>query len=424
MVSGSLVGRERRPLLVALSLILIVAIGTCLLLARGARAQLTDEAVRNARIAAQTQLTPLLSERDLEVPITGQRYEEVSAGVQEKFTTPGPITAVTIWSSMGRILYSTDQSVVGTRPSYMRDLAYSVANGSTKSSVSSGVLKTYAPVWVQPGGAVAVAEMDQPYGPIVAEADHTWYRLALALVLALVATIALLVLSIRSKAFRSRAASKVAPAVVYEPSRPTKAVSTPEPSHEAAPVYAQPGFRDVEEARQVAEERARAAEEEYRTLQAEHKEALEQIEMLEAQVEVRRTTSSQAEEEVRTLRDKVREATERLDRAEVDANALRERLALQKAHLDRTQGEVQTARERMKELERELEAAHAELEQLRSRAHIAKLSEALQGLAAKASAEQEPAEDVVLDTQAGSPTVIIGRSTTPTGPSPSEREGG
>ncbi|HEX6330748.1 MAG TPA: hypothetical protein VF129_05600 [Actinomycetota bacterium] len=77
---------------------------------------------------------------------------------------------VRLFSPLGRILYAEQSKVMGTRPSYLRDLTFRVAGGDVQRLVRGGKLLTYVPVWLTPGGPVAVAELSQPLGSLQSEA--------------------------------------------------------------------------------------------------------------------------------------------------------------------------------------------------------------------------------------------------------------
>jgi len=376
----SVAGRARRPLLAILSVFLVAGIGVSLYFGHGAGLRATTAAARSARLAAQLDLAPMLTARDLEAPVTGTRYYELSAQIKEGITSAGPIDGVRIWSSSGRILYDGDQRLVGTHPTYIHDLAAGVTNGSTQSFVEAGVLKTYVPLWLEPGGTVVIAQMDQASGPIVSRATRSWYRLALGLAVGLLLALVVLALS-----FRLGGSVSPSPAAIYAPQRqesaPSRAPAPRAPAAKAsAPVYVQPGFREAEETRRVAEERARALEDSIRGLQGQYQQALEQIKTLEAQVQVRDTTSSHTEGELRTLRDQVRDTAERLHQAEIDGAALRERLALRQSQLEQAEGEAQTARERLADIERDAGSAPPDIEPVEPRRAQGDLPAALRDL--------------------------------------------
>lgn len=358
--------RERRALWGSLSLIIVIAIGGTLAAAASSRARLVERASTDARLIAQTQLAPLLSPRDLEGPIGGDRARELSSAIRTEILATGPIEEVRLYSKLGRILYDADPSVVTVRPSFVRDLIYRVATGEAESIVRQGHLLTYVPLWKQPGGTVVVAEMSQPYGPIAAEATGTWYRLALGLGLALCLSLGLWIRAIRA---RERTLSLVQ-------------------------VRAHPEFVAAEDARARAEQRAAAAEAALEDVRRQLRATLSELSSMEQAVKV--LEQEDRSEEIRALRDQLRDTSERLLAAERDNAALRERLALRQRELDahkarllelegRTESAevaelrraLAAAERRSTELETEVERLQAELDETAGSLHLAKLSEAL-----------------------------------------------
>jgi len=358
--------RERRALWGSLTLIIVIAIGGALAAAASSRARLTERAATDARLIAQTQLAPLLTARDLEAPITGDRARELGQAIRSEIVSTGPIEKIRLYSKLGRILYDADPGIVTVRPSFVRDLIYRVATGEAESIVREGHLLTYVPLWTSPGGTVVVAEMSQPYGPIAAEATATWYRIALGLGLALAVTFTLWVRAIRA---RERTLSLVE-------------------------VRAHPEFVAAEDARARAEQRAAAAEAALTDVRRQLRAALDEISTMERTMEM--LEQQDRSEEVRTLREQLRDTAERLQAVERDNAALRERLALRQRELDEHKArllqleartpsaEVEELRRRLEaaerratELESEVERLEAELDATAGSLHLAKLSEAL-----------------------------------------------
>lgn len=358
--------RERRAVWGSLTLIIVIAIGGTLTAAASSRTRLTERAATDARLIAQTQLAPLLTARDLEAPITGERARELGEAIRAEIISTGPIEKIRLYSRLGRILYDADPQLVTVRPSFVRDLIYRVATGRAESIVREGHLLTYVPLWTSPGGTVVVAEMSQPYGPIEAEATGLWHRIALGLGIALLATAGLFVRAVRA---RDRAISLVE-------------------------VRAHPEFVAAEDARARAEQRAAAAEAALTDVRRQLRAALDEISTMERTMEM--LEQEDRSEEVRSLRDQLRDTAERLHAVERDNAALRERLALRQRELDEHKARLlqleartpsaeveelrrslEAAERRATELESEVERLEAELDATAGSLHLAKLSEAL-----------------------------------------------
>jgi hypothetical protein len=277
---------------------------------------------------------------------------------------------VRIFSALGRILYASDPKFVGTRPSYLRDLTFEVADGSSTNLVRQGLLQTYVPLWTTPGGDVAVAELSQPVGPIAAEATARWYRIAMICGLLMLGAAAMVVVTTRAEVPRS------APVQVYAPAVPRR-LAHDSSSPAERPMYEHAGFRALEEQRADAERRASAVEENFRAVQQRLKDALAHAKELEERLAMNETQTSTNDGEIHALRDQLKETSERLHEAELDNNALRERMSLRQQELDearrmaaelRARGasddllrRLQAADERAAEMERHIDEVEARL---------------------------------------------------------------
>src|SRR3990172_5893551 len=358
---GSLVKRDRRPLWGAISVLLLFAIGASVYMGARARSSASAEAARDAELIAQTELAPLLMPRDLMAPIVDERATELGELIEATITSSGDVGRVRIYSSLGRILYATETNIVGTRPSYLRDLTFDVVNGDTQTQIHSGLLQTYVPIWLSPDGTVVVAEMSQPYGPIAAAASRTWNQLALACVVLLLGGIAMIVTT-----SLSRASGKTS-VPVYAPQAPVRQPRDLLAPAADAPIYQQAGFRVVEEQRLAAESRASAAEENYRSVQQQLKATLGQMKDLEGRLAMQESHATTNDAELQALRQReLEEARHQVAsiRAEgSDAEELKQRLV--------------AAERRAGELARQAERPESELDHTKSKLHMTKLSEAL-----------------------------------------------
>jgi hypothetical protein len=386
---GSLARRERRPLWGALALILMVVLGLSVWAASNARAEAEREASLDAELAAQTELAPLLQTRDLTNPITGPRADDLATSIDRSITQVSPIDHVRIFSSLGRILYSEDPKFTGTRPSYLRNLTFEVASGQSQSLTRDGQLLTYVPVWLNPGGAVAVAELSQPLGPISAEATASWYRIAAIAAILLLGSIVMIVVTTRAPARSATPVQLYSPAVA-RPTQPGRFSMATEP-----PIYEHAGFRAIEEQRQDAERRSRALEENFQAVQKRLKEVVAQNKELEGRLAMNETQNSTNDGELQALRDQLRKTSERLHETELDNNALRERMSLRQQELDESRRmlvevrggseapelrmRLEAAERRTEELLQQVERLEGELEYTTTKFHMTKFSEALRG---------------------------------------------
>ena len=399
---GSLVKRERRPLWGWLSCLLLVAIGASMFMGIRARSAATAEAAKDAELVAQTELAPLLMPRDLMAPVVGDRATDLTEQVDAMITSVTPIGRVRIYSSLGRLLYSADPKIVGTRPTYLKNLTLEVAAGDARSENHSGLLQTYVPIWLSPEGTVVVAEMSQAYGPIAAEASGSWTLVALVCGALLLGMFAMVVVT-------TLAQPSTMPVQVYHqqaPARQPKELLAPGAD---APIYQQAGFRVVEEQRLAAEGRAKAAEENYRSVQKQLKATLTQMKDLEGRLTMQESQTTTTDTELQALRDQLRDTAERLHKADLDNNQLRERMALRQRELEEARHQVASIRvdgseaeelkqrllaaeRRAGELAREAERLENELDYTKSKFHMSKLSEALR--------EFDNDEDIEIDVDA------------------------
>jgi hypothetical protein len=295
-----------RPIWGWLAFVLVIALSTSLLLADEAR---EDALRRNAAAAehvAQTELFRLLEPSDLAAPVHGDRAEELGGDIDERIFGTTPIDRVRVYSALGRILYAEDTGIVGTRATYLRDLMLEIANGETAvSQIHRGSLQTLVPIRLTPGGPVGVAELSQPFGPIASKATAGWHLVALACGALLLGAVGMVVVT-------SLATPRVAlPRTYVVARRPGR----PSPSSNAWP---------------AARPRAPGAPAPSPQQRKELDDALARIEELERRV----GASGERDAELRALRAKLRVMTEQLDRAEIDADTLRDRLALTQRALE------------------------------------------------------------------------------------------
>ena len=342
----------------AAAVVLMAATAFAFVRADAARSRAAEVAAGHARYLAQTKLAPLFSEEDLTEPITGARYDSIAASVERTILDETAIARVTVWSDIGRVIYADDEDLVGTRPTFIRDFVYDVANGTTQAKIESGTLKTFTPIWRQAGGTVVVAELDQPFGPIAGTAGRMLTLAALVLGLGSLVCWVLFAMTWRPGAVSSPARPPTNPSVGRPGAAaggakalgPVMAAAPPSVVQRAnaakrsgaEPAKATAGMHEVERARTEAEARARAAEERLSRLQLQHKQALDRLHAVEERLTVAAAAPKQSQEELRALRDQVRESAERLHAAEAENEVLRARLGA--SHLPGAVGAGENAR--------------------------------------------------------------------------------
>lgn len=303
---GSLASRRMRPIWGWLAFVLVIALSTSLLLAGEAREAALRRNAAAAEHVAQTELTRLLQPSDLAAPVHGDRADELGGDIDERITSTTPIDRVRIYSALGRILYAEDAGIVGTHATYLRNLTFEIANGETAvSQIHSGSLQTLVPIWLSPDGPVGVAELSQPFGPIASKATARWHLVALACGALLLGAVGMVV-----------ATSLARPRVAL----PRTYVGARRPGHPSPSpnVWPAPQPRAAGSPRPSPQQRK------------ELDDALARIDELER----RMGAAGERDAELRALRTKLRETTEQLGRAEIDADTLRDRLALTQRALE------------------------------------------------------------------------------------------
>jgi hypothetical protein len=388
---GALTRRERRPLWSVLAFLVTAGLGYCVWMASQAQSGSIKAATNEVRVMAQTDLAEMLQPRDLTAPIVGDRADELRADIDRSIKGDGPIEEVRIYSSVGRILYAEDPGIVGTRPSYIRDLTSEVSSGRARSIVRGERLQTYVPIWLTPGGTVAVAEVSQPYAPIAAERSGQWNRLALIAGGLVLLCIVMVVMTTRAapsvpKPKRSKDADRE--------ERTSTGYERQRQQNPDAPAYLQEGFREIEERRQEAERRAKVAEQNLGGLQKQLNDALTKVKDLEARLAVKDNETATTDAETRSIRDELKDTLDKLNRADLENTALRERMNLRQrefeslqqklqksrtgdAELEETKSKLADAERKATEMAREIERLEAELDSAKSSFHMTKLSEAL-----------------------------------------------
>ena len=185
-----------RPLWSWFAFVLALALSTSLLLAEEAKRDALRRSGAAAEYLARTELAVLLEPADLVAPVRGERAKELERDIDERITSPTRIQQVRIYSSLGRILFAEDAGIVGTRPTYLRELTFEIANGEAPvSQIHLGSLQTFVPLWLSPSGPVVVAELSQTFGPIASEATARWHMVALAGAALLLCSLAMIVVT-------------------------------------------------------------------------------------------------------------------------------------------------------------------------------------------------------------------------------------
>lgn len=201
---GSVAVRERRSLWMILSILFFLGFVVSTVIVRSERSSALDSVAKLAQDDAQL-LTVTLTGKQLTQPVTGQSYDKLSGKIG-KSLSKASILGVTVWSSQGQILFSLNQSLVGTTPPDMQPLIVGIAQGSGGTRVVDDTVQTFLPVSKAADGPVAVVQLDQPFAVVEARIGSFWSLLRVALAFGLIFSLLLLGLSIVSSRSLARAA--------------------------------------------------------------------------------------------------------------------------------------------------------------------------------------------------------------------------
>jgi hypothetical protein len=184
-------GRGRRSLWAILSILFAIGVAVSTIMVQSERNRALDSVVEQAREEAEL-ATATLTGRQLTKPLTGSSYDKVAAKVWKSVSSNGSIAGVTVWSSQGRILFSLNESLVGSTPPEMRSLIIGVAKGSGSTRVLDDTVQTFTPVSRTTDGPVAIVEVDRPLAVVEAQTGDLWSTLRLGSVFGLAVSLLLL----------------------------------------------------------------------------------------------------------------------------------------------------------------------------------------------------------------------------------------
>jgi len=323
-------GRRRRLLWAILSVLFAVGFAVSATMVGSDRNAALDSVAERGREEAQL-ATATLTGKQLSKPITGSSYDKLAAKIWKSVSSDGSISGVTIWSSKGRILFSLNESLVGSTPEEMRSLITGIANGSGSTRVLAGTVQTFTPV-----SKAAIVQVDQPYAAVEAQTGDLWSVLRMGSGAGLAVSLLLLGLTFISAKGLVRAAVDAAqPAPLDETQEGDQVEETkaqgrqPEdqpPTQQRVPTYGElfgleseldAGIparvpedgerprdeRAVMEAEEQpsAEERAPASEEDVPVLHADLDDAVDHVEAVDADGESEEPTGAQWPEEFRDV---------------------------------------------------------------------------------------------------------------------------
>ena len=204
---GSVAVRERRSLWTILTILFFLGFVVSTVIVRSDRNGALDTVGNLAQDDAQL-ITAILTKEQLTTPVRGKSYDELGRKIG-KTATRASILGVTVWSSQGQILFSLDQSLVGTNPPDMQPLIVGIAQGSGGTRVVDDTVQTFLPVSKAADGPVAVVQLDQPFAVVEARTSNFWSLLRVVITFGLIASLLLLGFSVVSSRSLARALSVV-----------------------------------------------------------------------------------------------------------------------------------------------------------------------------------------------------------------------
>jgi hypothetical protein len=165
---GSGLVRKRRLLWAILSVLFAVGFAVSATMVGSERNAALDSVAERGREEAQL-ATASLTGKQLTKPITGSSYDKLASKIWKSVSSDESISGVTIWSSKGRILFSLNESLVGSTPVEMRSLITGIASGSGSTRVVAGTVQTFTSV-----SKAAIVQVDQPYAAVEAQTGDLW----------------------------------------------------------------------------------------------------------------------------------------------------------------------------------------------------------------------------------------------------------
>jgi uncharacterized membrane protein YciS (DUF1049 family) len=201
---GSVAVRERRSLWTILSILFFLGFVVSTVIVHSERNGAIDSVAKLAQDDAQL-ITAILTKEQLTTPVRGKSYDELGRKIG-KTATRASVVGLTVWSSQGQILFSLNQSLVGTTPPDTQPLIVGIAQGSGGTRIVDNTVQTFLPVSKATDGPVAVVQLDQPFAVVEARIGGFWSLLRVVLALGLIASLLLLGLSLVSSRSLARAA--------------------------------------------------------------------------------------------------------------------------------------------------------------------------------------------------------------------------
>jgi diguanylate cyclase (GGDEF)-like protein len=171
------------------ALALLAAVAATFVFVRREAIQRAEQTGRfHTRFIADSILRDRLRASDFHAPVAGARRAQLDAIFHHEVLAGGSVRA-NLYGPNGRVAYSTDHALIGTRPeepdtvlaAFHGRLASDVTHLGAEDGVRNGikVLESYVPVTLRRAAAPAgVFELYQDYAPIASSARHTFVPIA------------------------------------------------------------------------------------------------------------------------------------------------------------------------------------------------------------------------------------------------------
>jgi hypothetical protein len=201
---GSVARRERLPLWALLSFVAVLGFAVSATLAQAARNVALDGVVDRARDARQL-LTDTIPDKQLADPVKGASYDRLAKKISRSVSADGSSVGVTVWSSRGRVLFSLNETSVGTSDREMRPLIADMTDGSGSYRVTGTTVRAFVPVPMLANDQALLVELDEPLAAVEARVGNVWTILRVVFGLGLAVSLLLLGLSFFSSVKREAA---------------------------------------------------------------------------------------------------------------------------------------------------------------------------------------------------------------------------
>jgi chromosome segregation ATPase len=212
---SSLAANATRIVWGVLALVLLAALLASVFLSRGSIDDAEAAAQARAVDWANTVLFDALTPEEVQAPILGPDYRELLITVQAGIRSDDRTARVRIWNADGVLVFSDDQRdkigdfVATDNPQIEAALSGTTVSVPTQATVApkSGLagsdeklFQTFVPLRLENAlGISGVAQIDQRYAAVEAEATDVWQKARLALVIALTIAVAGLLFSFRAR---------------------------------------------------------------------------------------------------------------------------------------------------------------------------------------------------------------------------------